>query len=67
MCKELQKFSAPVNRQLRHSLRGFGARGRSRHQQQLASSSKARTHIQPKLTVSTPGDMYEQEADRIAE
>lgn len=28
---------------------------------------RARTHIQPKLTVGTPGDMYEQEADRVAD
>jgi hypothetical protein len=28
---------------------------------------KARTKIQPKLTVNTPGDIYEQEADRIAD
>jgi hypothetical protein len=26
-----------------------------------------RSRIQPKLTVSTPGDMYEQEADRVAD
>jgi hypothetical protein len=25
------------------------------------------SHIQPKLTVSTPGDIYEQEADRVAD
>lgn len=29
--------------------------------------AKARTEIQPKLRVSTPGDRYEQEADRIAD
>jgi Domain of unknown function (DUF4157) len=34
---------------------------------QIPLHPTARTKIQPKLTVSTPEDMYEQEADRVAE
>ena len=33
---------------------------------QIPIHSSAPVGIQPKLTVSTPGDMYEQEADRVA-
>jgi hypothetical protein len=32
-----------------------------------ALKPQARTKVQPKLTVSTPGDKYEQEADLVAE
>ena len=34
---------------------------------QVPIHPKARAKIQPKLTISTPGDIYEQEADRVAD
>ncbi len=33
----------------------------------ISLHAKAHTEIQPKLTVTTPGDIYEQEADRVAD
>jgi len=34
---------------------------------QIPLHPKARTAIQPKLTISAPGDLYEREADRVAD
>jgi hypothetical protein len=34
---------------------------------QAATASKSASFFQPKLTVNTPGDAYEQEADRVAD
>ncbi|GAJ13007.1 unnamed protein product [marine sediment metagenome] len=42
MCKELQKFAAPVNRQLRHSLRDFA--GKKAHNKEVTIMSLSLNH-----------------------
>jgi hypothetical protein len=50
-----------------HDLSPIAAPGFGRDFSRIPVQGKASFPIQPKLTVSTPGDMYEEEADRVAD
>ncbi|HVZ39419.1 MAG TPA: DUF4157 domain-containing protein [Candidatus Kapabacteria bacterium] len=50
-----------------HSVGSVEGSGGSINQVPVHSSAGARTFVQPKLQVSTPGDIYEQQADRVAD